>query len=179
MGQNHFFYLNINLSQKKIFRNFFSTGGTLMSLLRFENRTWKMLQGSPLWKKLRQRGPPMVLKSEISTAKGAPFSVNFFQRGYPFEISKNEDFGKTFFCNLEILRFLLEFFTFSVVKMFINMDTSWIISQFTISWSNSLLKLKIKTKIDFYNNFQNLKLKKTCINSKIGIFINSIWNVTI
>ena len=67
----------------------------------------------------------MVLIFEISRAKGGPFSVNFFQRGYPFEISKNEDFGKIFCCNFkknsEILRI---FFTFSVVKMYINMDTS-------------------------------------------------------
>ena len=87
----------------------------------------KANKGTPFEKKLRQIVPPMVLKFGISRAKGGPFSVNFFQRGYPFEISKNEDFGKIFCCNFkknsEILRFLLEFFTFSVVKMYINMDT--------------------------------------------------------
>ena len=88
----------------------------------------KKAKGTTLEKKLRQRVPPMVFISGISRVKGGPFSVNFFQRGYPFEISKNEDFGKIFCCNFkknsEILRFMLEFFTFSVVKMYINMDTS-------------------------------------------------------
>ena len=95
----------------------------------------------------------MVLKFGNSRAKGGLFSVIFFQRGYPFEISKNEDFGKTFYCNFEKIsenfRLLLEFFTFSVVKMYINMDTSWIISQFTILWSNSFIKIENKNKNQF------------------------------
>ena len=73
----------------------------------------KKAKGPPFENNLRQRVPPMVLKFEISRAKGGPFTVIFFQRGYPFEISKNEDFGKIFCCNFsknsEILRIFLRF----------------------------------------------------------------------